>query len=108
MSCGWRRLCSSSLITTDYVGQPEVGKQRGIEKGAHMRNAQYALDDFHGQQQNIVHFLDRVNGDDVWMVQRRSGAGFLLKAAESVGVAGEGRRKDFDRDSRRRRGSRAR
>src|SRR5579859_5681708 len=38
-----------------------------------------------------------VNGQNVRVVQQARGAGFLLESAQSVGVCGEFRRKNFDR-----------
>jgi hypothetical protein len=38
---------------------------------------------------------DVVDGEDVGMVQRRGGAGFLLEAAQALGVPGEGCRQNL-------------
>ena len=39
-----------------------------------------------------------VNGEDVWVIERRRGACFHLKPMKPIGVGGKGRREDFDRD----------
>src|ERR1051325_7007159 len=38
-----------------------------------------------------------INRDDIRVIQCRSGARFLLKAAQAIGVFGEGRRQNLER-----------
>ncbi len=45
------------------------------------------------------HFLDRVNGDDVGVVQRRRGAGLALEPFAPVGVARKLAGEDLERDA---------
>ena len=41
---------------------------------------------------------DVVNGQDIGMVQRRRRSRFLFEPLKTVGIGGESRRQDFDRD----------
>src|SRR5262249_22381427 len=43
-------------------------------------------------------FANLVNGDDVWMVERRGSFGLLLKAAQPVSIICKRSRQDFDGD----------
>src|SRR5262245_12375756 len=42
-------------------------------------------------------FANLVNGDDVWMVERRSGMRFLLEAAQPISIIGKRSWQHFDR-----------
>ena len=57
-----------------------------------------ALDHFHGQKQDSVTSLDRIDRDDVGVVQGGSGAGFPLESAQSLGIVGKCRRQHLDGD----------
>ena len=66
-----------------------------------LRNRQrerLALDQLHREEQDRSGLLDRVDRDDVRMVQRGGCARFTLEPAEPIGISGKGRRQDFDRD----------
>src|ERR1700722_13084654 len=56
------------------------------------------LEKFRDEVGRAVVFANVVDGEDVWMVQRGDGAGFLLEAAEAVGVFRKSLREDFDGD----------
>src|SRR5262245_2799988 len=45
-----------------------------------------------------LHFADLVNSQDVRMIERRGGSRFLAKALDALGVCGETRRQQFERD----------
>ncbi len=49
-----------------------------------------ALDQFHGEESDVVLVLDREQRDDAWMVERGHGAGLPLEAEQVVGVARDG------------------
>ena len=46
-----------------------------------------AVDELEGQERNAVRFLDRVDGDDVRMIERGGGACLALEAFAAVGIA---------------------
>ena len=52
----------------------------------------------HGDEAPAVHVTDLVDGDDVRMVQRRSGARLLLETTNGVGVARKRGAKQLQRD----------
>ena len=45
-----------------------------------------ALDELHRQEVDAVRFLDRIDRDDVRMVEGGDGAGFALEAGEPLGI----------------------
>ena len=57
-----------------------------------------ALDELENQEANAVSFLEAVDRADVGMVQRREHPRFALEARESIGMPGERRRQNLDRD----------
>jgi hypothetical protein len=58
----------------------------------------FAGEQFRDEVRRAVKGSELVDGEDVGMVECRSGLGFLLEALETVGVAGKKRRQNFDRD----------
>ena len=72
-----------------------VGKRAGdlddlLDRQPTFENAmveRLAFDEFHGEEVDVVAFLDRKNCDDMRMVERGDGASFALEAREALGVA---------------------
>src|SRR2546422_6148810 len=56
-----------------------------------------ALDEFRGDELMRIYLADLVNGQDVGMVQRGSGASFLLETAHALSIASEECRQHFQR-----------
>ena len=57
-----------------------------------------ALYQLHHEPAHTVALLEAVDLRDVGMIQRREGLGLALESRQALGVGGEGRRKDLDRD----------
>src|SRR4030095_8348459 len=57
-----------------------------------------ALNEFHHERADAVGFFETVDVGDVQMVQRGQGLGLALKPRNPLGVAGERRGQDLDRD----------
>jgi hypothetical protein len=57
-----------------------------------------AVEKFHGDEGFAVFFADVVDGADARMIQRRRGLRFALETAESLRIAGNFIRKEFQRD----------
>ena len=72
-----------------FTGQTAVGNQ-SIER--------LTLDQLHREEVDAVRFLDRIDRDDVRMVEGGDGAGLALEAGEPVGIAGEIRGQHLERD----------
>jgi hypothetical protein len=62
------------------------------------RRQRSPLDQLHRQKQAVVDVLDRVDGDDVRMIQCGRGARFLVEAPESIWIARIVRREHLDGD----------
>src|SRR5262249_1459507 len=58
----------------------------------------FAFEQFGDDIWRAFMFADVVNRDNVWVVERRGGAGFLLEAAQTVSVFGKLDGQDFDGD----------
>ncbi len=56
------------------------------------------LDQLHGQERDAVRLLDRMDGDDVGMIDRRDGARLALESLQAIGVPGQGRRQRLEGD----------
>ena len=56
------------------------------------------LDELHGQEVQTRALLDRMNGDDVRMVERRDDACLAFEALAPLRIVGKRRRQDLDRD----------
>ena len=56
------------------------------------------IDEFHRQVVNAVVLFNRVNGDDVGMVQRGEQPGFTLKPGKAVGICGKFFGQSLDRN----------
>ena len=85
----------------DGVGEGNGDREKLVYGKAALWNREReraALDHFHGQEQDSVTFLDRIDRDDVGVVQGCSGAGFLLEPAKSLGIVGKCRRQHLDGD----------
>src|ERR1700722_16592460 len=72
------------------------GSARGQGAVVHFDAERMSFEKFREEVGRAVVFADVVDGEDVWMVQRGDGAGFLLEAAEAVGVFRKSFREDFD------------
>jgi hypothetical protein len=57
-----------------------------------------SFEKFRDEVGRAVVLADVVDGEDVWMIQRSDGAGFLLEATQAIGVFRESFRQDFDRN----------
>jgi hypothetical protein len=57
-----------------------------------------AIEKFHGDEGVAFMFGDFIDGTNVWMIERGSGLGFTLEAAESLGVRRESFGKEFQGD----------
>ena len=62
---------------------------------ADQRVERLALDELRREEPAVVELADLVDGDDVRVVERRSGARFLLEPANGVGLPGESVRSSF-------------
>ncbi len=85
----------------DRIGERNRDRQQLGERQAAFGNRQRerpALDQLHHEEPDRARLLDRIDRDDVRMIQRGGGARFTLEAAEPIGIGGEGRRQDLDRD----------
>jgi hypothetical protein len=85
----------------DGVGEGNGDREKLVYGNAALGNRESeraALDHFHRQEQDSVTFLDRIDRDDVGVVQCCSGAGFLLEPAKSLGIVGKCRRQHLDGD----------
>ncbi len=78
-------------------GDGEVQEPPGLETliRDHLRQGR-ALDVFHGEKRDAVRFLDRVDRDDVGVVERRNSLGLAAEPFESLGIGGHFRRQDLD------------
>ncbi len=56
------------------------------------------LDQFEHERLGAVRIFEPVDRRDMGMVQRREDLGFALEPGESIGVVGDGREQDLDRD----------
>ena len=63
----------------------------------HALSQGFALDEFRGDELMRIYLADLVNGQDVGMVQRGSGASFLLKSPHALSIASEESRQHFQR-----------
>ena len=57
-----------------------------------------SLDELHHEGAHATGFLETVDVRDIGVVQRREGMGFACEARQPIGIAGEGVRKDLQRD----------
>src|SRR5439155_22312601 len=57
-----------------------------------------AVDVLHRQEVRLSSVLDRIDGDDVRVIERGHGLRLALEALAAIGLRGERRRKNFDRD----------
>src|SRR5208283_283325 len=74
----------------DYLGIHGAAADAVLEGGAFQK--------FHGDVGLLAALADVVDGADVGVIQRRSGAGLAAKAFESLGIAGDGVGQEFERD----------
>ena len=79
----------------DGKGQDLVERQPAGRDVCRQRVAVHQLE---RQEEDAVGFLDRVDGDDVGVVQGGDRPGLALEALPPVAVRGEFRRQDFQRD----------
>ncbi len=77
-------------------GEREELRERQPARGDELGQAA-PLDQLHGQEARARVLLDRVEGDDVGVVERRDGARFALQAGESLGRGGEVRGQELER-----------
>ncbi len=54
-----------------------------------------ALEQFHGDEVDVIGFLDRVDRDHVGMIERGNGASLALEAGQPVGIVGHRGRQNF-------------
>ena len=86
----------------DSVGESDAVAEEVVEQQAAGRDQVregLAVDELHGEEVGAVRFLDRVEDDDIGVVERRDGAGLALEAGEAFGVAGEVGRQDLQGNS---------
>ena len=57
-----------------------------------------AFDQLHGDEVDVVGFLDRIDGHDVGVIERGDGASLALEAGEAVGIASHRGGQNFERD----------
>src|SRR5208337_1334249 len=57
-----------------------------------------AFQKLHGDEGLAILLADVIDGADIWMIEGRCGLRFALKASESLGVAGNVFRQEFQRD----------
>jgi len=69
-------------------GKPALG-EKVVER--------LSFDQFHREEVGAVSFLDRVERDDVRMIEGGDGARFALEAGEALGIAGHVGREHLER-----------
>ena len=83
------------------VGERHGDLEELLERQAAGRNELgegLALDVLHGEEALAVGLFDRIDGDDVGMVERGDRLDLALEAGEAVGIFGEGRRQSLQGD----------
>ncbi len=77
-------------------GEPQqfVGVEPAPRDQLHQRSP---FHQFHRQEADVPDLLDRVDGDDVRVVECGDGLRFAFEALAAIGVTGETRRQDFQR-----------
>ena len=77
-----------------------ISKNRGEREAARReeRVEGLALDQLHREEPAAAVLLDRVDGDDVGVVERGEGARLTLEAGQALGVLRHRRREHLDRD----------
>ena len=88
------RACAAASASADRHGNRQQLGQLESARG-NQPVERCALDQLHGEERHAVDFLDRVDGDDVGVVQRGDRAGFAREPAAVFGVVGL---EDFERD----------
>ena len=86
---------------TDRIRQRDGQGQHAIERQTVFRNhlgERLAVDELERQERDAVDFFDRVNGDDVGVVERRDRAGLTLEPLAPVGVARQLTGQDLEGD----------
>ena len=87
---GGEALCDLYCVLDGFaLGQSAVVEDRA---------KRFTLEEFRDEKWRAVVLADVEYGENIWMVERRDGAGFLFEADEPVAFAREGFRKDFYRD----------
>ncbi len=73
----------------DRVADPDPGSQQRIERHAarrDQRRQQPPFHQLHRQERDTVGLFDRVDGDDVGVIEGGDGPGFALEARAALGV----------------------
>ena len=86
----------------DGVSQRDREGQHAIERQAAFGNEvgkRLAVDQLEGQKRNTVCLFDRVNGDDVRMIEGGGSQRLALEPFAAIAIAGELARQDLDRHS---------
>jgi hypothetical protein len=78
-------------------GDPQEFPERHAPRRDDLRES-LAFDVLHGEEALAVGLFDRVDGDDVRVVEGRDGLHLALEARETLRILGEGRRQGFERD----------
>ena len=101
---GFRSRCTMPFVMR---GRERIGdRPRAIAKDASTgrppsgisASSACALDQLHRQEMDAVGLLDRVDRDDVRVIERGDGAGLALEAGEPIGVARHVRGQHLQRD----------
>ena len=83
-------VCDAALMRrADGVGERDGIGEDPIERQSARRNERVEgppFDELQGEERNAVRFLDRVDGDDVGMIQRSDGARLALESFTAVRV----------------------
>ncbi len=83
-------MCDAALMRrADGVGEGDGIREDPIERQSARRNERVEgspFDELQGQERNAVRFLDRVDGDDVGMIQGSDGARLALESFTAVRV----------------------
>jgi hypothetical protein len=83
------------------VGEGDPVFQQRLERQAARRNQvgeRRSVDELHREKHLAVDVIDRVNGDDVRVIERGDRPGFTLEAVERVGIRFEARGQHFEGD----------
>src|ERR1041384_3378722 len=83
--------CQHLNTDVDYLAEFERFR-------AQMVSQSFAIDEFSGQEGQSVHFTKLENGEDVWLIQRRSNLCFLTKALHASLVSRNLGREHFQSD----------
>ena len=93
MPCSCAASSASAICLA--MGSASFDRNRALRDALRKRRA---FDQLHHERVHAVRVLQPVDRGDVRMIQRGEDFRFALKARQAVGVGGERRREDLDRD----------